>query len=90
MCWCCQSLFFDLIAPLKPLHPPGGIHYSLLTSEEGMTLTAYLYPEELLGSTSSKGITTGTSYLGIGIIFRMNLLFHFSSHLYLSREGGLR
>ena len=41
-----------------------------------MTLTTQLDLQELLGRASSKGVTAGTNYLGIGIILGMNLSLH--------------
>jgi len=41
-----------------------------------MTLTAKLNLHHLLGRADGKGIATGTDYLGIVIILRMNLRLH--------------
>ena len=69
-------LAFHLVASLKPLHPPGGIHYPTLPGEERMALTAQFNLQYLPGGTSGKGIATSTDYLGIGIILGMNLILH--------------
>ncbi len=66
----------QLVAPLKPLHPPGNIHHSAFSGEEWMTLTTYLNLEFLLGGAGGKGIAASANYLSIGIICGMNLILH--------------
>ena len=41
-----------------------------------MALAAQLDLQELLGRASSKCITAGANYLGIGVILGMNLILH--------------
>ena len=68
--------FSQLITPLKPFHPTGSIDDTTLPGKEGMTLTAYLNLQYLLGRPGSEGITTSTDYLGVFIILRVNLVRH--------------
>ena len=67
---------FYLVAPLKPLHPPHSIYHPALPGEKRMTLTAQLNLQRLPGGADSKGIATGTNYLGIGTVLGMNLVLH--------------
>jgi len=69
-------LTFQLVASLKPLYLPGGIYHPMLSGEKGVTLTAHLNLQYLLGGASSKSIATSTNYLGISIILRVNLVLH--------------
>jgi hypothetical protein len=41
-----------------------------------MTITANLYLEYLLGRANGKSVATSTNYLGISIIFGVNLILH--------------
>jgi len=66
----------ELVALLKPLHAPGGIQHTPLTGEERVTIAAYLDLKLLPGRTRGEPVTAGTDNLGVGIIFRVNLLFH--------------
>ncbi len=69
-------LAFNLITLLKPLHAALSIQHPALTGEKRVAFTAHLDLELLSGGTGGKTITTGTDYLGIGIVLRVNFFFH--------------
>lgn len=70
------SLILYLIALLEALNASATVHQPLLSSEKGVTLTAKFHPELLLGGAGGKYIAAGADYLGIIIIFGVNLIFH--------------
>lgn len=61
---------------LEPLHAAGGVYHTVFAGEEGVTLAAKLHLERLLGRAYGKGITTGAGYLGVGVVFGMDFIFH--------------
>jgi hypothetical protein len=69
---------FPLIFLVEAFNTPCGIYDLLLTGKEGVAFIAKLNPEVLPGGTCCEGVTAGANNLGIGKIFRMNLLFHYS------------
>ena len=74
----------DTVAPLHSLHAPLGIHNALLSSEEGVAITAHLNPKLRFSGTGGKGMATGAGHLRIRIILGMNL----SLHGYLETSTG--
>ena len=72
-------LFSHLVALLEAFYSTSGIHDSSFTGEERMAFAAKLDSKLFLSRTSSIGIAAGAYYLSIGVIFRMNLIFHFYS-----------
>jgi hypothetical protein len=69
-------LILQLIALLKSLNAPQGIHHAALPGEKGVALAAKLDLQALLGRAYGKGVAAGTGHLGIGIELGVNLFLH--------------
>ena len=67
---------FYIVAPLKPLHTPTGIHHPSLSGIEWVALTAHLNLQLFLGRAGGKLVAADTNYLGIIIVLGMNLFLH--------------
>jgi len=65
------------VALLEALYSTGDVPYFLLTGKEGVTLAADFHLECRLGGAGSEGVAADAGYFSLGIVFRVNLLFHF-------------
>jgi hypothetical protein len=74
-----SGLVFYAIAAFEAFYPPRRIHDTLLSCEKGMAFGANFHFYQWFGSAGYKIIATGTSDLGIIIVFGMNLIFHWFS-----------
>jgi hypothetical protein len=70
------DLVFNLITLLEPLDTAGGIQHPPLAGEIRMAFAAHFDAQLLAGGTGGEPVAAGTDYLGIGIILRVNFIFH--------------
>ena len=70
----CFGWFFN--QTLEPLHPAGRIHQVLFASIKRMAIWANFRVDFRHSWTSRKSIAAGASYLGLRVIFRMDVFFH--------------
>lgn len=73
----CHLLSSKLVLTLETFYSTGGVYYFLFTGKERMALATQLHSQYLFGGASGESIAAGADYLGIIIIFRMDLGFHF-------------
>ena len=71
-----MALRLEVEAAAEPFYPTAGVYEALLTGEEGVTLTAHLDFQLLLGGAGKEGVAAGAGDASVMEELWMDLCLH--------------